>query len=83
LKFVRRKLGKFDIAFLDPPYGKGLADSALGLIAGNNILKENGLVVVEHHYKETLLDCYGRLQMSDQRRYGRTGVSFFINKSKK
>lgn len=80
IKFIKRRVWKFDVAFIDPPYGKGLADSTLRLIAGSNILKENGVVVVEHHNKEILLDSYRRLQMGDQRRYGGTGVSFFYNK---
>ena len=78
MRFIKRRLWKFDVVFLDPPYGKGLADSTLRLIAESNILKKNGVVIVEHHYKETLSDCYRRLQMGDQRRYGRTMVSFFI-----
>ena len=80
MRFIKRRVWKFDVAFLDPPYGKALADSTLRLIAGSTILKENGVVVVEHHYKEALLDRYRRLQMSDQRRYGSTEVSFFYNK---
>ena len=80
MRFIKRRVWKFDVAFLDPPYGKGLTESTLRLIAGSTILKKNGMVVVEHHYREALLDRYRRLRMSDQRRYGRTGVSFFYNK---
>jgi 16S rRNA (guanine(966)-N(2))-methyltransferase RsmD len=78
IEFIKRKRRKFDVAFLDPPYGKGLADSTLHLIADSGIIKENGIVIAEHHYKETLLDHYQGLRKSDQRKYGSTGVSFFI-----
>ncbi len=79
VSFVERNMWKFDVAFLDPPYGKGLADSALNLIADGGILEKNCVVVVEHHYKETFSEEYRRLKMSDQRKYGETGVSFFIS----
>jgi len=50
--FIKRKQLKSDVAFLDPPYGKGLADSTLRLIADSDIIKEDGVVIVEHYYKE-------------------------------
>ena len=78
IAFIKRKRRKFDVAFLDPPYGKGLADSTLRLIAESGIIKGNGIVIAEHHYKETLLDHYQGLRKSDQRKYGSTGISFFI-----
>lgn len=75
--FIKKREGKFDIVFLDPPYGKGLTDDTLRLIAGSDILKKDAVVVAEHHYKEILSDRYRKLQLSDQRKYGNTGVSFF------
>lgn len=82
ISLIKRKVWKFDVAFLDPPYGKGLADSSLRLIAGSDILKKDGLVVVEHHYKEILSDSYRKLRMSDQRGYGSTGISFYTHNYK-
>lgn len=69
----------FDVVFLDPPYATGLADSTLRLIAESHILKAGSLVVVEHPCKETFSDRYRPLKMIDQRKYGRTGVSFFVS----
>lgn len=37
----------FDLAFLDPPYGKGLADRALASMAVGGWMKPGALVVVE------------------------------------
>ena len=37
----------FDLAFLDPPYGKGLADRALAAMATGGWMRAGGLVVVE------------------------------------
>jgi len=37
----------FDLAFLDPPYGKGLAEKALASAHEGGWLRENSIVVVE------------------------------------
>jgi 16S rRNA G966 N2-methylase RsmD len=79
LNFIKRSAWKFDIAFLDPPYGKDLSENTLSLIAGSDVMRENGIVVVEHHHKERLLERYQKLQMDDQRTYGSTKVSFFMS----
>ena len=67
-----------DVIFLDPPYNMQLADRTLLLLAERDVLGEDGIVVVEHHVRELLSDCYGTLMMSDQRVYGKTGLSFFV-----
>lgn len=43
----RSAVEPFDLAFLDPPYGKGLADAALAAIVDGDWLKPGALVVVE------------------------------------
>ena len=75
---IKKKGWKFDIVFLDPPYGRGLTDDTLHLIAGSDVLKEGSIVIAEHHYKETLSNRYRKLQLSDRRKYGSTEVSFFL-----
>ena len=75
--FIKKKGWKFDVVFIDPPYGKGLTDDTLRLIAGSDILKVDGVVVAEHQYKEILSNRYRKLQLSDRREYGKTEVSFF------
>jgi 16S rRNA (guanine966-N2)-methyltransferase len=37
----------FDLAFLDPPYGKGLGDKALSALVGGGWLKDGALAVLE------------------------------------
>ena len=39
--------GGFTLAFLDPPYGKGIADKALASLAKGGWLAETALIVVE------------------------------------
>ena len=81
IRSAEKNKWKFDVVFLDPPYETGLADSTLRLIAESNILKENSLVVVEHPCEEKFLEQYRKIRMIDQRRYGGTGVSFFMSSS--
>jgi 16S rRNA (guanine966-N2)-methyltransferase len=78
IKFIKRRGWKFDISFLDPPYRKDLAESSLRLIDSSDVLKEHGMVVVEHHSNEILPEHYQRLRLIDHRKYGNTGVSFFV-----
>lgn len=78
MKVIKRKGWKFDIAFLDPPYGKGLAGSTIRLVVEHEIMKDRGIVVVEHHRREVLLEHSPTLKLLDQRNYGKTGLALFV-----
>ena len=43
----RFKDNEFDIVFMDPPYGKGLEKEVLHILSDSNIVKNNGLIIVE------------------------------------
>lgn len=68
---------RFSLVFLDPPYGRGLADSTLLLLARKNLLAPDGYVIVEHSRLENLTEQYQDLRRHDQRRYGATLISFY------
>jgi len=76
IPFLEKSGERFDIIFLDPPYGKGLADAALEAL-GNTVMASGALVVAEHDSKEEIKERYGKLKMEDKRRYGLTALSFF------
>lgn len=44
----------FDIIYLDPPYGKGLAEAAVEAIYGARILKKEGFIAAEQATDELL-----------------------------
>ncbi len=67
---------EFDLVFLDPPYDKDLARQTLQFLSEEKILSPEGLIVAEHSREESL-DGIVLLEQIDQRRYGRTLVSFF------
>ena len=66
--------GPFELAFLDPPYRKGLADAALKSLRDGGWLAPGALLVVETAIDETLAAAgYEKL---DERDYGETRVIF-------
>ena len=75
------KLGKapagapFTLAFLDPPYGKGLAGPALAALAAGGWLAEGALCVVEEAAKAEVAAPVG-YDVEDERTYGDTKVMF-------
>jgi 16S rRNA (guanine966-N2)-methyltransferase len=72
------KYGKrFDIIYIDPPYGIGLAESALKEIDQNPILSQAGLIVVEHDSKEDMPQKVGKLYLYRNKKYGNTVLSFY------
>jgi pantetheine-phosphate adenylyltransferase len=67
---------RFDGVFMDPPYGRGLAEAALIQLA-DAALVPNGWVAVEHHIDDVLADAYGSLRLTAARRYGKTAVALY------
>jgi len=67
---------RFDIVFADPPYGKGLATRTVELLEGTDLIAEDGFLVVEHSFRETIVS-ENEFILTDQRRYGDTVLSFF------
>ncbi|MGB3243701.1 MAG: 16S rRNA (guanine(966)-N(2))-methyltransferase RsmD [Sulfitobacter sp.] len=62
----------FDLVFLDPPYGKGLGDLALGALRAGGWLSPDALIVWEENAAMTAPEGYARV---DRRKYGDTHVT--------
>lgn len=77
LRTLARRERKFDLIFLDPPYGKCLVGASLEIIGRGQLLSASGTVVAEHSAREAVSACYGSLVLNDQRHYGDTRLSFF------
>lgn len=45
----------FDIVFADPPYKSSLSKTVVQLVAKKRLLKPEGILVVEHHFKVELV----------------------------
>jgi 16S rRNA (guanine966-N2)-methyltransferase len=65
----------FALAFLDPPYGRGLAEKALAALVAGGWLTPGAIVVVESGAGEGGPDIPG-LEMLDTRVWGAARVSF-------
>jgi 16S rRNA (guanine966-N2)-methyltransferase len=68
--------GPFTLAFLDPPYRKGLVAPALAALAAGGWLSDGGIAVVESAADEDVPSTDG-FTMLDTRTYGETRVTFF------
>jgi len=66
----------FDLAFLDPPYGHGLAAPALAGLVSGGWLGPSALVVVEESAKAEITAPEG-LHRLDERTYGDTKLVIF------
>lgn len=65
----------YTLAFLDPPYGKGLAEKALASLLAGGWLAAQALVVVEESVQAAVVLPEG-LELLDRRVYGETQVIF-------
>ena len=70
------KGGPFALAFLDPPYGEGLAGPALASLVGGGWLESNALCVVEEAAKVEVIAPVG-ISLIDERTYGDTKIMIF------
>lgn len=70
---------RFNLIFLDPPYRQPLILPALSVLHHSRILADNATVVAEHSRHDRMnpnhIEAIG-FRLIDQRRYGKTLVSF-------
>ena len=69
---------KFDIVFLDPPYKTDYAAVASKNIAQNNLLNEDGLIVIETDEKDRVINEIDTnlLKIEETKKYGRVYLLF-------
>lgn len=76
-----RRLGsegrQFELVFMDPPYGQGLTHTTMTRLVKYNLIKSQGLVVVETGKQELLPAQVAILKLYRQVRYGDTLLSFY------
>jgi 16S rRNA (guanine966-N2)-methyltransferase len=62
LKYLASRDQTFDIVFFDPPYNSEIHSPVLWQLAKNNVLAENGIVIVEHRRQSLLTPNYDHLR---------------------
>lgn len=73
--FVRNCRHTFDIAFLDPPYGKGLLQLSLPALAPH--MAAGGVIVCESPLQEELPQEVGAFRLYRTYRYGKTKITVY------
>lgn len=74
LKFLKEDRQQYDIIFADPPYDLPEITTLSTLVFEQNLLKENGVLIIEHPSMKKL-DNHERFL--EQREYGYSSFSFF------
>lgn len=75
-KPLRRRLGRYHLIFLDPPYERGEVARALRWIEEEELCAPGGWVVVERSAKEEIPSDLTKLVLLGDRAYGGTVISF-------
>ena len=82
LKELHQRNIKIDIAFIDPPYKEDIAVKAVEQIISLDLLKEDGIIIIETDEKERELKELENLKIKvyDLRKYGRVNLIFLNRK---
>lgn len=73
-RFLKQTEKKFDLIFMDPPYDRKLVNETLELIYENDVLAEDGQIVVERYFKEDIDKKFSDKIVSDKK-YRATSVT--------
>jgi 16S rRNA (guanine(966)-N(2))-methyltransferase RsmD len=68
---------RFEVVFLDPPYGAGLGDATLARLGEGTVTAPSAIVVAQHFTKQPPADTIGLLRAFRARRFGETTLTFF------
>lgn len=75
IAFLQSTQGGFDIALLDPPYGKELVTAALPLLTAK--MTESGVIICETALDDDLPETVGGFNMIKARRYGKIKLTIY------
>lgn len=74
--FLKTDCGMFDLAFLDPPYSRGILEQVLPLLESH--MNEGGRIICEHEQRLELPEKIGSLVLKKKYKYGKIEISQFI-----
>ena len=70
----------FDLVLMDPPYNRNIIKGVLIHLHHSDCLKKGSWIVIEHSLSEHIPQAFFEFEMIDQRRYGKSLVSFLTYK---
>ncbi len=76
LNCIKSVDSKFNLVFMDPPYNKGMIKSTLINLHDSGSLGNDACIVVEHTPFEPVPEDCRQFELTDQRKYGKTLISF-------
>lgn len=76
LNCIRFYRPAFNLVFIDPPYNKHMVEPVLNNLHRCQCLEKDTCIVVEHADSESIPADLLSFRINDQRRYGKTLVSF-------
>lgn len=76
-QIIDKQSQKFDLVFIDPPYGEQDITEILLRMAEKKLLTADGIICVETAHTTPLPDTIQRLIQTDRRRYGSTSITFY------
>lgn len=71
---------KFDVIFVDPPYNKGLGIDAILKVSEYNLLKDDGVIILETDTNEEVPEQIGIYERYNCKKYGRNILNLFRRK---
>jgi 16S rRNA (guanine966-N2)-methyltransferase len=77
--YIRNTREKFSLAFLDPPYRKGLLEATLPDVA--KAMADGGIIICEHPEDEKLPDSAGNFVKNREYRYGKIMLTTYIQQN--
>ncbi len=77
IRMLALKGARFTLVFADPPYLQQFVMKTLQILDENDIMMNNGILVVEHHHDEPTPQAFGCLIKYREKAFGETCFSFF------
>ena len=75
IAYLKNTTREFDVAFLDPPYNKGILQEILPIIAQR--MKKTGVIICESELNDKILQKYYKFTLDRERTYGKIKVSTY------
>ena len=79
IAFLKTTQEKFDIAFLDPPYEKGLLEKTLPMLV--NIMNDTGIIICECPFDSTMSEKVGPFSLYKKYKYGKIAILVYLNET--
>ncbi|MCD8552597.1 16S rRNA (guanine(966)-N(2))-methyltransferase RsmD [Seleniivibrio sp.] len=76
IKILPTLTGKFDVIFIDPPYGKYAPAELLGMIADGELLAEGGTIVFEESFRSPFDVANTDFFIENEKKYGDTKIYY-------